>query len=46
MCQAELFLASRTEASSQVVGVALPVRHHHGIVANGMARLSVFGEKL
>ena len=25
--------------------MALPVRHHHGIVANGMARLSVFGEK-
>ena len=45
MCQAELFLASRTEALSQVVAVALPVRHHHGIVANGMVRLSVFGEK-
>ena len=45
MCQAELCLASRTEALSQVVEVALPVRHHHGIVANGMVRLSVFGDK-
>ena len=35
-----------SEALSQVVAVALPVRHHHGIVANGMVRLSVFGENV